>query len=278
MQTALSPLMKALVAEELVKHSDNDVKVGVASCISEITRITAPDAPYDDEKMKDVFQLIVLSFQDLSNTSSRSHGKRVTILETMAKVRSCVIMLDLECDQMIIEIFQHFVQAIGVYHTEGIFAPMETIMTLVLEESEDISSDVLNPILATSKRSNEAVMPISLDLNSGKIRCSNENIFADQSVAKGGIKKTNIQENDPAVISPKSTESNGINHAETEETMSDANYPNKAYFDHKLDPGAMSKTKSNDLSGQEPVKLEAKPEHEEAQHVQYTMRSGLNSN
>ncbi|GFQ06805.1 sister chromatid cohesion protein pds5 [Phtheirospermum japonicum] len=87
MQTALSPLMKALVAEELLKHSDVDVKVGVASCISEITRITAPDAPYDDDKMKDVFQLIVSSFESLSDTSSRSYEKRATILETVAKVR-----------------------------------------------------------------------------------------------------------------------------------------------------------------------------------------------
>ncbi|KZV54273.1 muscle M-line assembly protein unc-89 [Dorcoceras hygrometricum] len=47
--------------------------VGVASCISEITGITAPDAPYDDDKMKEVFHLIVSSFEDESDTSSRSH-------------------------------------------------------------------------------------------------------------------------------------------------------------------------------------------------------------
>ncbi|KAL0291023.1 UNVERIFIED_CONTAM: Sister chromatid cohesion protein PDS5 [Sesamum angustifolium] len=164
MQAALSPLMKALVAEELVKHPNVDVKVGVASCISEITRITAPDAPYDDDKMKDVFQLIVSSFENLADTSSRSHEKRATILETVAKVRSCVIMLDLECDQMIIEMFQHFLKSIRVYHAEVIFASMETIMTLVLEESEDISPDLLNPILATLKRNNEAVMPIAKKL------------------------------------------------------------------------------------------------------------------
>ncbi|KAG8375987.1 hypothetical protein BUALT_Bualt09G0016200 [Buddleja alternifolia] len=272
MQTAVSPLMKALVAEELVKHSDNDVKVGIASCISAITRITAPDAPYDDEKMKDVFQLIVSSFQDLSNTSSRSHGKRVTILETMAKVRSCVIMLDLECDQMIIEMFQHFIQAIGVYHPEGIFASLETIMTLVLEDSEDISSDVLNPILATLKRSNEAVMPIAKKLAERVIQnCADKlrpcltqavktlDAFVDDYIE---VVASLCRENSGKI---RCAESNGINHTETEETMSDANYPNKANFDHKLDPGAMSKTKFNDLSGQEPVKFEAKLEHEEAQ-------------
>ena len=52
MQSALSPSLKALVADQLFRHSNVDVKVAVASCISEITRITAPDAPYDDDQMK----------------------------------------------------------------------------------------------------------------------------------------------------------------------------------------------------------------------------------
>jgi hypothetical protein len=51
-QSALSPSLKALVDDKLFRHSDVDVKVAVASCISEITRITAPDAPYDDDQMK----------------------------------------------------------------------------------------------------------------------------------------------------------------------------------------------------------------------------------
>ncbi|CAA7041546.1 unnamed protein product [Microthlaspi erraticum] len=101
MQNALSPLTKALVARKLFKHSDDDVKVSVAACISEITRITAPEAPYDDEQMKEVFKLIVSSFENLVDTSSRSYSKRTSILDTVAKVRSCVVMLDLECESLL---------------------------------------------------------------------------------------------------------------------------------------------------------------------------------
>lgn len=60
MRDALLPLMKALVSDKLMKHSDEDVKVTVTSCITEITRITAPDAPYDDEKMKVTLKLLIL--------------------------------------------------------------------------------------------------------------------------------------------------------------------------------------------------------------------------
>ncbi|XP_043810675.1 altered inheritance of mitochondria protein 21 isoform X3 [Manihot esculenta] len=185
MQSALAPSLTALVAEQLFRHSDVDVKVAVASCISEITRITAPDAPYDDDQMKDVFQLIVSSFENLADQSSRSYNRRTSILETVAKIRSCVVMLDLECDALIIEMFQHFLNAISSLHSgvvkhyassaqfffsprddhpENIFSSMETIMTLVLEESEDISPELLSPLLASVKRGNEEVLPVARKL------------------------------------------------------------------------------------------------------------------
>ncbi|XVF89391.1 hypothetical protein PTKIN_Ptkin19aG0126500 [Pterospermum kingtungense] len=164
MQNALSPSLKSLVAEQLFRHPDEDVKVAVAACISEITRITAPDAPYDDDQMREVFQLIVSSFENLSDNSSRSFTKRTSILETVAKVRSCVVMLDLECDTLIIEMFQHFLKAIRDHHAEAVFTSMVTIMTLVLEESEDISVELLSPILASVKKDNVEVLPVARKL------------------------------------------------------------------------------------------------------------------
>ncbi|CAH2077314.1 unnamed protein product [Thlaspi arvense] len=155
MQNALSPLMKALVAGKLFKHSDVDVRVAVAACISEITRITAPDAPYDDEQMKEVFKLIVSSFENLVDNASRSYSKRTSILETVAKVRSCVVMLDLECDALLIEMFQNFLKAIRDHHSGNVFSSMENIMTLVLEESEDIPPEMLSPILHYVRKDDE---------------------------------------------------------------------------------------------------------------------------
>ncbi|KAJ6697744.1 ANDROGEN INDUCED INHIBITOR OF PROLIFERATION AS3 / PDS5-RELATED [Salix purpurea] len=164
MQNALSPSQNALVTDQLFRHANIDVKVAVAACISEITRITAPDAPYDDDRMKEVFQLIVSSFENLDDKSSQSYVKRASILETVAKVRSCVVMLDLECDALIIEMFQHFFKAIRDYHPENVFSSMETIMSLVLEESEDISVELLSPLLASVKRGDEEVLPVARKL------------------------------------------------------------------------------------------------------------------
>ena len=40
-------------------------------------------------------------------------------------------------------------------HSEKVFSSIETIMTLVLEESEDISSELLSCLLACTKKNSE---------------------------------------------------------------------------------------------------------------------------
>lgn len=164
MTAALNPSMKALVEGNLLKHSNVDVKISVAACLSEITRITAPDAPYNDEEMKDVFRLIVSSLENLSDTSSRSYDKKSSILETLYKVRSCVILLDLECNVLIVEMFEHFLKSVRDHHPASIFSWMMNIMVLVLEESEDISIYMLKPLLASIKNNTEGVLPVARKL------------------------------------------------------------------------------------------------------------------
>ncbi|KAK4375479.1 hypothetical protein RND71_006156 [Anisodus tanguticus] len=47
---ALQPVMKALIGNELLRHTNEDVKVSVISCITEISRKTAPQHPYEDDR------------------------------------------------------------------------------------------------------------------------------------------------------------------------------------------------------------------------------------
>lgn len=52
MQNALIPSKMALVSVDLLNHPDSDVRVSVVSCLNEILRITAPEAPYSDDQLK----------------------------------------------------------------------------------------------------------------------------------------------------------------------------------------------------------------------------------
>ena len=137
-----------------------DVKVSVLSCIIKITRITAPDAPYKDEQMKEIFQLILAAFENMSHVSICSYKKVVSILDTIAKVKLCLVMLDLECDALVIEMFQSFLKIIRSNHPPVVLSAIETIMNLVIDESEDISLDLLNSLFASVRKENQNVSTI----------------------------------------------------------------------------------------------------------------------
>ncbi|XP_034695674.1 uncharacterized protein LOC117921827 [Vitis riparia] len=122
---ALSPLMEALVADQILKHGNCVVKVSAVACISEITRITAPDAPYNDNQMMEIFQLTVASFENLSDMTSPCYSKAISILKSFATYR-------------------------WSDHPEEVFSAMETIMTLVMDESEYVLVELVSPILATN--------------------------------------------------------------------------------------------------------------------------------
>jgi hypothetical protein len=164
MHDALLSSINALITNELLRHAEMDVKVSVLSCIIEITRITALDAPYDDAKMKGVFKLTVAIFENFSHMSSQCYTKVVSILDTVAKIKSCLVMLDLECDALVVEMFQTFFKIISSDRPHDVYSARETIMTMVIDDSDDISLDLLGLLLARVRKENEIVSPISWKL------------------------------------------------------------------------------------------------------------------
>ena len=54
MKPAVNPSMYALVKSELLRHLVDEIKLMVTCCLSEITRISAPKVPYNDDMMKEI--------------------------------------------------------------------------------------------------------------------------------------------------------------------------------------------------------------------------------
>ncbi|KAL5063404.1 hypothetical protein RYX36_025141 [Vicia faba] len=152
--------MKTLISDQLLRHADEDVKISVTACLTQITRITAPDAPYDDELMKEFLKLAVSAFEKLSHVSGRSYEKAISILENFSNIKMFLIMLDLECDDLVMEMFQQFLRIIRSNHPSNVIESMENVMTGILDESEDISMDLLRPLLDSVKKENQTISPI----------------------------------------------------------------------------------------------------------------------
>ncbi|CAN1344039.1 Sister chromatid cohesion protein PDS5 homolog C [Linum perenne] len=150
MKEVLIPVMEALIISKFSRHSSVDVRVSIASCYTQFTRITAPDAPYDNKGMKELFKVTVEAFQYLSDSSSPYYTKAVSILNTVAKISSCLVMLDLGSDQLILDMFQCFLQIDRSNHSPDALLAMETIMTQVINENEDVSLAILSLLLAST--------------------------------------------------------------------------------------------------------------------------------
>ncbi|KAL6495811.1 hypothetical protein OROGR_030374 [Orobanche gracilis] len=161
---ALRPIMMALIAGGLLRNADLNVQVAVASCFSEITRITAPTFPYPDDKMREIFQLFMVALKQLSTESGINFVKSQQILEALATVRSCMIILDIEAEAMIVEMFQLLLGTIQSNHSPDIFNHMETIMTIIIEESDEVSLELLKPLLDSVRQDNKEISPISWEL------------------------------------------------------------------------------------------------------------------
>ncbi|XP_060205202.1 sister chromatid cohesion protein PDS5 homolog C-like isoform X2 [Lycium barbarum] len=159
---AIRPAMEALVADGLLRHPDLEVKVSVASCISEIMRITAPEQPYDDSRIKDFFELAVLAFGKLSCLDGRCYSKAVSIIGVLAKYRTCVLMWDLELDALVVQMFQQFLNSIRPDHPDHVFMNIAEIMSMIIKESiEGIPIQLLNILIGSVNKENQNVSPRS---------------------------------------------------------------------------------------------------------------------
>ncbi|CAL5211822.1 unnamed protein product [Lathyrus oleraceus] len=84
---ALKPLIDVVVCGGLLCHEDKDIKLLVAICVTELLRVMAPDPPFEDRKLRDVFKLIIGLVADLADTSNPLLSRRVKVLDTVAQLK-----------------------------------------------------------------------------------------------------------------------------------------------------------------------------------------------
>lgn len=109
---ALKPLIDAVVCGGLLQHEDKDVKLLVAICVTELFRIKAPEPPFEDKHLRDVFKLIIGLFADLADTENSLFSKRVKVLDTVAQLKCCLLMLEIDCIDLVLEMFNVFFSAV----------------------------------------------------------------------------------------------------------------------------------------------------------------------
>ncbi|KAL8110273.1 sister chromatid cohesion protein PDS5 homolog B isoform X1 [Apium graveolens] len=154
----VKPLNDSLVKHSLLRHKDKDVKLLVAMCFCEIIRILAPNPDFSDELLRDIFKLFISMFEELADTSSPYFSRRVKLLETVAKLEFCVLMIDTGSEDLILKMFTVFYDVAREQHPHSVFNAMSSTMALILKEkvNESLLVVTLQNLLNEAKAASPA--------------------------------------------------------------------------------------------------------------------------
>ncbi|KAK8466806.1 hypothetical protein PHAVU_008G163350 [Phaseolus vulgaris] len=144
-EDALKPLSNAVVCGGMLQHADKEVRLVVATCVTELFRLMAPEPPFEDKHLRDVFKLIINLFEDLADTASPFFSKRVKVLEIMAQLKCCVLMLENNCLDLVLEMFNIFFSV--VRDEQLLTSAMTSIMINILYDSEEAFQQLLGVVL-----------------------------------------------------------------------------------------------------------------------------------
>ncbi|GJW86007.1 phospholipase-like protein [Tanacetum coccineum] len=143
----------ALIAEDLVRHSNMAVKISVACCICEIMRIMAPDSPYDDNQMKEFFELVVTVFEKVSS-SDEGYTKMIKVLKALSSGKFVVMMCHLQLDGLIVRLFKRFLTA-----TEKVRKlPRELVNLLAMNGKS--KNEIASPVRTVNPESEKKTLAI----------------------------------------------------------------------------------------------------------------------
>ncbi|ESR47424.1 hypothetical protein CICLE_v10003517mg, partial [Citrus x clementina] len=138
LEAATKPLRKSIIKHGLLHQNDKDIRLSVATCVSELFRILAPEPPFEDNYLRGVFELIISLFKELGNTGCPFFSKRVKILEIVARSKCFVIMLDIDCNDLVLQMFNNFFSVVSEPHLSSLINHMLSIMTHIINEETSL--------------------------------------------------------------------------------------------------------------------------------------------
>ncbi|KAI7746849.1 hypothetical protein M8C21_016306, partial [Ambrosia artemisiifolia] len=158
MNNALHPMTEALIAKQLLKHPDLNVNISVACCCCEMLRICAPDTPYNDEQLKDIFEMVVTTFETLSSASDGCFTEMVEVLDIFRSVKLHVLILDLDSEAyaygLFVRLFKQFL-TVADSNSSAIVLKMEEIMTMIIDEADELKLQLVDFLVTFPKNNNK---------------------------------------------------------------------------------------------------------------------------
>lgn len=140
-----------LVHRSILLHKDQGVRAYAACCLAQLLRLYAPDAPYTQPQLRDIFQFFIRQLTDgLKLPDVPYHAQYFHLLESLSTVKSPVLVCDLpSADDLILDFFTAFFAILRRRTANNkMQAYMADILVALLDECQSVPQTVLDTILA----------------------------------------------------------------------------------------------------------------------------------
>ncbi|KAJ6631101.1 armadillo-type protein [Mycena sp. CBHHK59/15] len=147
---SLGAARKELVSSTILLHKDRGVRAYAACCLADILRLYAPDAPYTQGELRDIFQFFFRQLTTgLKGSDSPYYTEYFHLLESLSTVKSVVLVCDLQnADELMVQIFRDFFGLVRRDLTKKIEMFLSDILVALIDECQSLPSEVLETILA----------------------------------------------------------------------------------------------------------------------------------
>lgn len=162
LKSVIKPLSSSLVKHNLLAHKDKDIRLLVGICFCEIVRVLAPNPEFTDAVSRDIFGLLVNIFSELEDTMNPYFSMRVQLLDTVAKLRFCLLMLDIGCEELAKKMFKNFFAILREHHPPSMVSAAVSIMTQILEEKMQEKEKTSSELLTFEKEESEPLLDVIL--------------------------------------------------------------------------------------------------------------------
>ena len=148
--SSLGSVCKELINTSILLHKDRGVKAYAACCLADLLRLYAPDAPYTQSELRDIFQFFIRQLtQGLKSPDSPYYNEYFHLLESLSTVKSVVLVCDLpQADELMVEIFRAFFGMVRLDLAKKIELFMSDILIALLEECQSLLTEVLETLMA----------------------------------------------------------------------------------------------------------------------------------
>ncbi|KAL8807815.1 MAG: hypothetical protein Q9182_000464 [Xanthomendoza sp. 2 TL-2023] len=168
---SFTKVAKELVSPNLLSHKDKGVKALTASCLVDILRLCAPNAPFTGQQLRDIFNVIISQILPaLADPSHAYNNQHLYILNSLAQVKSIILLADIpSAETLIINVFKICFDVLsgpsktsdGSELQKDVELNMTAMLVCLVDETQVLPPDVVDIIVAQFLRTDPRVLRTS---------------------------------------------------------------------------------------------------------------------